>query len=233
MHIVICDDERIFLTYFRQLLVKDSIEKGKDIVVTEYSCGEELVKAYTQGTETSVDILFLDIYMGGMNGLETARILREKGCGCLIVFLTNMEEYAREGYEVKAFRYLLKEQVDMEIGRVMDACRKELETEEYFVFSYERCSYHVRKRDIFYFESRKRMVILYAQNGQYQFYQRLDVLEEQLAGEGFLRCHRSFLVQERYVKSWKENALWLEDGTQIPISRTYEKAVNKRLLLRI
>lgn len=233
MRIVICDDEKVFLTYFKELLVKDSIEKGTDIVVKEYSCGEDLVKAYTEGMEGNVDILFLDIWMGGMNGLETAKALRQKGCGGLIVFLTNMEEYAREGYEVKAFRYLLKEQVDMEIGRVMDACRKELETEDYFVFSYERCGYHVRKRDILYFESRKRIILLYATSGQYQFYQKLDVLEEQLAGDGFLRCHRSFLVQERYVKSWKENALWLEDGARIPISRTYEKMVNRRLLLRI
>lgn len=233
MHIVICDDESIFLSHFKDLLVRDSFEKGLDLTVTAYTCGEDLLAAYDQGLVLDMDILFLDIRMGGMDGLEAARILREKGCSCLIIFLTSLEEYARAGYEVKAFRYLLKEQVDRELGRIMDACCRELGTEDYFVFSYERRSYQVRRQDILYFESRKRLVFLFTVNGQYQFYQKLDVLEGQLSGSGFLRVHRSFLVQERYVRSWKENALWLVDGTEIPISRTYEKAVNRRLMLRM
>lgn len=233
MHIVICDDESIFLAHFRELLIRDSIEKNLEITVTEYTRGEELTTAYSEGAISDMDILFLDIKMGEMDGLEAARTLREKGCGCLIVFLTSMEEYARAGYEVKAFRYLLKAQVERELGRVMDACRRELGTEGYFIFTYERRSYSIRKRDILYFESRKRLIFLFTVNGEYQFYQKMDALEKQLSEDGFLRCHRSFLVQERYVKSWKENALWLEDGREIPVSRTYEKEVNRRLMLRV
>ena len=233
MHIVICDDERIFLEHFRELLIRDSIEKNVEITLTEYTKGEELTAAYSEGAISDMDILFLDIKMGEMDGLEAARILREKGCGCLIIFLTSMEEYARAGYEVRAFRYLLKEQAEQELGKVMDACRRELETEKYFVFTYEHRSYSVPKREILYFESRKRLVFLFTANGQYQFYQKLDILEKQLSEDGFLRCHRSFLVQERYVKSWKENALWLENDREVPISRTYEKEVNRRLMLRV
>lgn len=233
MHIVICDDESIFLAHFKELLIRYSIEKNLEITVTEYTGGEELTTAYSEGEISDMDILFLDIKMEGMDGLEAARILREKGCECLIVFLTSMEEYARAGYEVRAFRYLLKAQVEQELGRVMDACRRELGTEEYFIFAYERRSYSIRKKDILYFESRKRLVFLITAKGEYQFYQKLDILEKQLSEDGFLRCHRSFLVQERYVKSWKENALWLEDGREIPVSRTYEKEVNRRLMLRV
>jgi len=233
MHVVICDDEDIFLHYLKELLLRNSVEKNREITVTEYTGGGELLAAFSEGTLMNMDILFLDIRMEGLDGLETARRLREKGCGCLIVFLTSLEEYAREGYEVRAFRYLLKDQVDRELERVMDACCHELVAEEYFTFSYERRSYSIRKQDILYFESRKRMVYLFTARGEYQFYQKLDVLENQLLGEGFLRCHRSFLVQERKVKSWKEHALWLEDGREIPISRTYEKEVNRRLMLRM
>jgi DNA-binding LytR/AlgR family response regulator len=233
MHIVICDDEKVFLDHLKELLVRDSVEKNMDITVTQFFDGRELLEAYGTGKLPHMDVLFLDIRMERTDGLETARILREKGCGCLIIFLTSLEAYAREGYEVKAFRYLLKDQTDKDLGKVMDACRRELGTEEYFTFSYERRSYRIRKRDILYFESRKRVIILFTSKEEYQFYQKLDVLEEQLSGNGFFRCHRSFLVQERYVKSWKEHALWLEDGREIPISRTYEKDVNRRLMLRM
>lgn len=232
MHIGVCDDEKIFLEYFRELLARESFARDREVIVSGYPGGEELLAAYCAGSLADMEVLFLDIRMEGLDGLETARRLRERGCGCLIVFLTSLEEYARDGYEVRAFRYLLKERVEEELGRVMEACRRELGTEEYFVFSYGRKSYRVRKMEIFYFESRKRLIYLSAAGGKYQFYQKMDLLEEQLAGEGFLRCHKSYLVQERYVKGWKENALWLEDGTELPVSRTYGKKVNERLLLR-
>lgn len=233
MRVAICDDEKVFRAHLKELLVKDSFAKGADITVSEYACGEDLLKAYTGEPAFCADILFLDIRMQGMDGLETARRLREQNCNCLIIFLTSLAEYARKGYEVKAFRYLLKEEADREIGRVMEECRRELGAEEYFSFTWERCNYSIHKKDILYFESRKRLIYLYTAKRKYQFYQKLDYLEEQLAQSGFLRCHRSFLVQERYVKGWRENVLWLEDGTELPVSRTYEKEVNRKLMLRV
>lgn len=232
MQVAVCDDEKIFREYFRKLLLEYSFARDVDIDVTEYADGEALLSAYSGGTAAGMDILFLDIRMAGMDGMEAARQLRTQGCGCLIVFLTSLTEYLQKGYEVRAFRYLLKEQTRKELAAIMDACRLELGSEEYFAFASERCSHRVRKRDILYFESRKRLIILHTAGESVQFYQKLDELERQLAGEGFFRCHRSFLVQERYVRSWKENALWLEDGTELPVSRTYEKAVNQKLLLR-
>jgi len=233
VQIAVCDDERIFLEYFKGLLVRESFVQDLEIMVYEYAGGEELLEAYRSGGLARMDVLFLDIRMEGMDGLETARRLREAGARCLIVFLTSMEEYARAGYEVRAFRYLLKEQVERELGRVMEACRLELGTEEYFMFSCGRRSCSVRKGEILYFESRKRVIYLFTAKESYQFYQKLDVLEEQLSGDGFLRCHRSFLVQERYVKSWTDHALWLENGVELPISRTCGKEVNRRLMLRM
>ena len=61
---------------------------------------------------------------------------------------------------------------------------------------------------------------------------QLETLEEELQGSGFLRCHKSYLVHERYVRSWKGSRLWLEDGTELPISRGCEREVNRRLMLR-
>ena len=231
MHIGICDDEDIFRTHLRKLLMRDSFAAESDIRVTEYASGEELLDAFG-GENFRMDVLFLDIRMPGMDGLETARLLREKGAGCLIIFLTSLSEYARKGYEFRAFRYLLKEEAKRELGQVMADCRRELSGAEYFTFSQGHRNFSIRKGEILYFESQKRLVILHTARESHSFYQKLDALEELLAGDAFLRCHRSFLVQERYVKSWSENALWLEDGTQLPISRTYEREVSHRLMLR-
>lgn len=231
MNIVICDNEEIFRTYLRNLLVKDSFFGGTDIQVEEYADGEALLASWDEG-RIRPDILFLDIRMPGLDGMETARALRQKGAKCLIVFLTSLSEYAREGYEVRAFRYLLKEEAERELGRVMEGCRKELGKENWFSFTQGHQIYRIPVEDIFYFESKKRLVLAHTAKESYSFYRKLDILEGELQGGGFLRCHRSYLVQERYVRSWKGSSLQLKDGTEVPISRGYEKEVNRRLMLR-
>ncbi|HBA47641.1 MAG TPA: hypothetical protein DCZ91_07535 [Lachnospiraceae bacterium] len=231
MNVAICDDEEIFRRHFRELLLRESFTRNMDIRVWEYSCGEALLEACV-GREDRLDVIFLDIRMQGVDGMETARRLRQQGERGLIVFLTSLSEYARKGYEVRAFRYLLKEEADRELGRLIEECAQELGEEAWFSFSQGHCHYSIPRADILYFESRKRLIYLFTASQSYSFYQKLDVLEAQLAGNGFLRCHRSFLVQERYVRSWRENTLWLEDGRELPISRGCEKEVNRRLMLR-
>ena len=230
-NIAICDDEEIFRTYFRNLLVRDSFARSQDIRVEEYDCGEALLAAWEDGTARP-DIIFLDIRMPGLDGLEAARVLRQRGEKCLIVFLSSLSEYARKGYEVKAFRYLLKEEADRELGKVMEECMRELGEEEWFSFAQGHQEYRIPIEKILFFESRKRVVLLHTAGESHSFYQKLDVLEAELGERGFLRCHRSYIVQERFVRRWKGNSLWLEDGTEVPVSRGFEKEVNRRLMLR-
>lgn len=231
MNIAICDDEEIFRTYLRELLVRNSFAGGIDIQVEEYAGGEALLGADRE-KKFRPDIIFLDIRMPGLDGMETARVLRRRGTKCLIVFLTSLSEYAREGYEVRAFRYLLKEEAERELGRVMEECRRELGEENWFSFTQGHRVYRIPIEDILYFESKKRLVLVHTTKESYSFYRKLDMLEGELQGGGFLRCHRSYLVQERYVRSWKGNSLQLKDGTEVPISRSCEKEVNRRLMLR-
>ena len=76
------------------------------------------------------------------------------------------------------------------------------------------------------------MLVLHTGRERHACMRELDELERELEGGEFLRCHKSYLVQERYVRGWKGRSLWLEDGTEVPISRGYEKEVNRRLMLR-
>lgn len=233
MRVMLCDDEKIFLTYMKEQLTKDSFDKNEDILITEFTCGEDLLKAWQEGA--AADILFLDIQMQGIDGMETARKLRQMGCDSLIVFLTGLDDYMQEGYEVRAFRYLIKNQIETTLGHVMEACRQELLTGRYFSFVCGHENFRIPISDILYFESDRRRILLHTRLDVYQFYGKMDDLEEQIGNCGFLRCHRSYLVQERYVLGWKGRELWLRNQTQtrIPISRSCEKEVNRRLLLRI
>ena len=186
MRIAICDDEAVFRTYLRDILVKDSFARGTDIQVAEYADGEALLAAL-EAPDDYADIVFLDIRMPGMDGLETARALRQRGEKCMIVFLTSLSEYARKGYEVRAFRYLLKEEAEGELTRVMEDCSRELGEACWFSFAQGHQTCRVPREDILYFESRKRVVVLHTGRESHAFYRKLDELERELEGGGFLR----------------------------------------------
>ncbi|MCD8380882.1 MAG: LytTR family DNA-binding domain-containing protein [Lachnospiraceae bacterium] len=250
LYIAVCDDEPVFTEHIRNLLVSDSILKGYELNIEIYQSGEALLKAWKNSC--SFDVIFLDILLDAgtaqkrvqgeklsenqdgketLNGFETAELLRKAGCGALLVFLTTLSSYMQKGYEVRAFRYLLKSQMGEELGRVMEDCRRELAAEDYFQFTCERETCQVRKRDIYYLESDKRMVYLHTEKQTYHFYRKLDELESELCGDGLLRCHKSYLVQIRHVAGWKEKQLRMENGAVIPVSRAYRDEVNRRLLL--
>ncbi len=142
LYIAVCDDEPVFTEHIRNLLVSDSILKGYELNIEIYQSGEALLKAWDNGC--SFDLIFLDILLdagtaqkrmqGGrmpenqdgketLNGFETAELLRKAGCSALLVFLTSLSSYVQKGYEVRAFRYLLKSQMGEELTRVIEDCR--------------------------------------------------------------------------------------------------------------
>ena len=88
------------------------------------------------------------------------------------------------------------------------------------------------KGDILFFESEKSLLYLNTKKAVYCFQGKLDDLERELRESGFLRCHKNFLVQECYVRGWKDQLLRMENGAKIPIGRSFEKEVNRRLAMR-
>lgn len=227
MRVAIWDGEEEFLSHFRTLMEKVSLEKGYPMTLTEYQNGQQLLDAVRQGQE--MDVLFLDRKTQEKDGFETVRQLQKMGCGCPIIFLTSLFSYIQKGGEGEAFRYLLKEQLDDQLEQVLDSCRMEWMDGAFFAFTWEEKSYRVPKADILYFESERRITYLYTKKEVYRLCQRLDDLEDELKKEGFLRCHKSFLVQTRHVRGWKEESLWLDNGKRLPIGRSYMRDVNGSL----
>ena len=99
MRIAICDDEKIF----RDQIKKYILEVSSDSSIDEYTCGDDLA-----GSESNYDIIFLDIEMPGISGIETAEKLRENGSDADIIFLTSHVEFVYEAFKVRAFRFLQK-----------------------------------------------------------------------------------------------------------------------------
>lgn len=233
MKFIICDDEKQYRELLHNMILQDSFVQGYEAEIAEYENGTALLTALENDGEA--DVYFLDIQMeqGRDEGIQLAKELRRRGVKGLIVYVTGFIDYVQTGYEVKAFRYLLKSQIQEQLVQVLNDIREELFSENFFVFRKNRDIIQINKQDILYLESDKRMLRIVCGQTADTFYGNMDAVEKELKEDGFLRCHRSFLVNRKRIRNYANDHLELVNGVVIPVSRSYSKEVKRQLMLHM
>jgi DNA-binding LytR/AlgR family response regulator len=209
--IAVCDDEPAHIKNIRNAL--------PDMEMDIYTNPKLLFETVCGGKE--YDVVFLDIMMPELDGISLARELREISEDMIIVFITSKIEFMQTGYEVKAFRYLLKDQIFEGLKKVWNDIETELaeKKSEYFVCEFEKQTYRYHCREILFFESSLRRVMLHAKNNTVSFYGKLDDIEKKFPL--FIRVHKSFLVNKKHIRSFSAGTVILSDGEVLPVSRKY------------
>ena len=225
--IAICDDEKQTVAQIGKLVSGFFRKKNMEASVVCFSGGEELLNY-----DKSIDILFLDIQMNGMDGMETARKLRSRNFKGFLIFITVLQEMVFQSFEVQAYDYLLKPVVEKKFARTMErllASMNNVSEEKLLVQrGYERSI--VSFADIIYAEIIDRKVYLHLVSSEVvDFYDRIENLEERLDSR-FFRCHRSYLINMQHLKSYKNGVAYMESGKEIPISRLRSKAFSEVIL---
>lgn len=228
LHIGVCDDEQAYINKVLHDLDTCFHDNSRRKIHTFHS-GKELVSWYEEGNH--LDLLFLDMCMEEKDdGLTTARKLRRMDRDVAIVFLTSYNEFSRQGYEVRAFRYLLK-------GENPHAIRDCLQA--YFT---ENQTIEIRKKDkticlkankIIYGEAQNKKVKLVTATGTYEYYHAFSQLVEELEKAGFVKTHRSYIVNLSYVNYYdrqSNQAIMYPDNFPVPVSRSLEKNFGQRYL---
>ena len=215
--IAICDDEPLHIDKIRSILLDEETDN--------YTKPANLLNAITAGKR--YDVLFLDIMMPEIDGISLARELRELDEDMLIVFITSKIEFMQTGYEVKAFRYLLKDQIDTGLPKIWKDIEKELldRADTYFTYEFERKTYRYPCRDILYLESDLRRIILHTNRDTAALYGKLDDLA--IKYPMFVRIHKSFLVNRRHIRSISAGMVVLSNGDVLPISRKYADSLEE------
>ncbi len=207
MRIAICDDCDKDREAVGGILRKEKPEWK----ITCFESGEDLLEAFEDGG--LYDLIFLDIYMKWMDGMETARALRAKGLHTALVFLTTSSDFAVASYDVNALSYLLK---PVEHIKMQELLRKFEENYRPKQICIGNRLYIVR--DILYFESQdKKVNIYFKDNTHATLTAKLGDVEQQLVGGSFLRCHRSFIVHMDAVSRVDGGAFVLSTGARIPM----------------
>lgn len=217
IRIVICEDEinqqELLKKYLEQIL----IDYANTYEILIYKSGEELLNNYPK----NVDIFILDIQMDNISGMDVARKIREIDTKNVeIIFVTSLVEYIQEGYEVRAYRYLLKPIKYDELKRHMINCIKEIEKgDKYLIINEKNDIKKIKHSEITYIEIQKKDMTIHTLNGDYLIKNTMDKIEKEIDNMNFYRCHKSFLINLEYVESIKQYVAILENKEEVAISR--------------
>lgn len=226
LRIAICDDETDARDALRFQLEKILIEDAEQIVY-EFSSGSNAA-SWLANHLGEIDLLFLDVEMKGLNGMETAKKIRTFDEQIVIVFVTGYADYVFDGYHVGALDYLIKPASEEKLRQLIGRVRTKSAQEEPRTFTLKNMdgTWRFRLCDILYFYSDRRKVILVTAKGEYSFYARLDEIEEQLSPD-FVRIHQRYLINPSHVEHLGSESATI-NGREFPCSRRYrETALSK------
>lgn len=222
LRIGICDDEGRARDALRHTL-EHLLRNFDGQVFYEFSSGEGLVQ-WTGKHRGEMDLLFLDVELRGISGMQAAQLIRQQDSGLMIVFVTGYADFVFDGYAVQAMDYLVKPVKEEKLGQVLKRARKLLEDrrpQTYLVHNSDGI-FRIEKREILYFYSDRRLVKLVTEGREYAFYGKLDEVERQLTN-GFIRIHQRYLVRAEAVQRVERNTVAI-GGTSLPISRALRQS---------
>ena len=222
MKIAICDDSREDRDALRALLEAC----GHGFEIREYGSGAELYA--DMGYVRECGIVFLDINMEGMDGLEAAGRIKAECPKVHIVLVTAYVNYALDGYKVKASRFLLKDDLE----RTLPECVEDILREERVVeFDFVEGNVRLRVDDIISIETSRHKNVFYTAGETYSIYKKMDELEVELAGMGFVRIHQSFLINMRYIGKLGSYVMVLTTGKEISVPKSRYPEVKRQYTL--
>ncbi len=227
LHIAICDDEKEFVTHLTRLLEQYSAESGEEIKVTAYYDGLDLIEKY----DATIDLIFLDIQMRLVNGLEAAKRIRQMDENVGLIFLTTLTQYGLEGYKYQATNYIIKPIKYVRLKAEMNQWLKRYKKNDSpsLVISNSSGKYKVFLKSLRYVETFDRNLLLHTEQENIVCYKNMKEMERELNGKGFARCHTSYIVNLSYVKGIHKLELELISGEKLPISQPRRKEFTERL----
>jgi DNA-binding LytR/AlgR family response regulator len=229
MQLAICDDEK----EIRELLGSKIQKLCPNAIINYYATGKDLLSAHI-----IPDILFLDIQMPEIDGMETARKLRKISKDTIIIFVTALEEYVFQAFDVVAFHYIVKPFNDEKLELILQNAIKQyhentqkhnpLPKEKYIMIKNGGNHTKIFLDKIIYAEVFNRKIVIYLTDNEIEYYGKLSELEK-LLGEDFFRPHRSYLVHFKYVVKYNASTIYMEKGKALMSKQNYSEFVKRYL----
>lgn len=225
MRFALCDDlkqdRELLRAYLRDALAERRITADIEV----FDSGDALLEHLSR---EPFDAYFLDIYMQGMTGVQTAYRLLEKDARTVIVFITSSPDHMADGFQIGAVHYLVKPVTLDSVGQALERVLRLLDKPEaYITLQIGRMEKQVLLEDIVFVESRERQCLIHTKKEVMPPYIRLDELQAML-DDRFLRCHRSYLINMAETEGLFSDGFLMSDGAAVPVKRDKRLEMKQR-----
>lgn len=227
INIALCDDEPYMLKELFEKISNFFDREKLTIMIEKFSSGKLLLQS-----EKKFDIIFLDIQMKEMDGMKTARILRERQYQGFLIFITILQDYVFDSFEVQAFDYLIKPLEEEHFMRTMKRLCSSIRTccDFNLLVQKENESSIIPFDDIIFCEVINRKIYLRLKGQKIvDYYEKMENLEKKLDTR-FFKCHRSYLINLKYLQNYKAGIAYLNTGENIPVSRSHQREISDAIL---
>ncbi len=222
MRIAIVDDIMSEREALKERVTAQAARLSLDAAVSCYASGTDFLAC--AGKE-HFDLVFLDIYMGNENGMDTANHLRRFDPDCLLVFTTTSPDHALEGFRVRALHYLVKPYREADLAALFDEIVKRFPiTDRYIEINTTVGTHRLRFQDILYAEHYQHQIYVYSADGRkYVTRQTFREFTAVLTDERFFLCSRGVLVNMEHAEDFDGTDFILKGGKRVPVSRNLAK----------
>lgn len=225
----ICDDDKVLCSLLEEQLQELSAEISVKFEIEVWYSGESLERDLKKGEE--LDILFLDIELLQKNGIEVGAFIRDEmgDTDTHIVYISSKQSYAMELFKMQPLEFLVKPISGFRLKEVIERSMKRKKYAESF-FEYQKGGqiFRIPVKEILYFMSMDKKILMIKQEGQEDFYGKLKVIMEQLPSD-FLMIHQSYIIHQEYVSEYSYESVRMMNGDVLSISKPYRKEVRAEI----
>jgi len=225
MNIAVVDDSKTDLELFLKLVGAYGKKHHRAIYIQGFTCGEDFLKEFQKGKFSAV---FLDIYMDGINGVETAKAIRQKDEEVRLFFTTTSADHLADGFAVEATHYLFKPLTEEKIREAMHRLRDFFAKEESVIaFPSGSKEILIPKNQILYIETIRNGIMIYCRKEAIPARCSISAAMERLRFDNFLRCHRYSIVHLEAVARVEDDSFVMTDGKRILLRREGRKELKE------
>lgn len=222
IRVAIVEDDRNYAEMLKKYIIRYEKESGQRFQITWFQDGEDIVENY----RADYDIILLDIEMQFMDGMTTAEEIRKNDSEVVIIFITNMPQYAMKGYAVEALDYVLKPINYFAFSQRIERALKRMvrRQKKYINISYKGKVKKIDIIDILYVEVRDHDLYFHTSEGEFSQRGTMKEIEKTLVNEAFFRCNKGYLINLDYVNGFEGgNVLVGDEDEEVQVSRARKK----------